>query len=136
MIKTTKLDHIGVYLADPVKDADWYVKYLGFKITGDFTLPSGHRAIFIVNDAANVTYELVGQPEGSPEYAKFKNGPADIAHVAFAVADVDEAFKQAKADGLDITEGIVDLPEFWSKGYRYFMVKTPTGEIVEFGQQI
>lgn len=135
MIKTTGLDHIGVYLADPVKSADWYVKNMGFRITGDFTLKSGHHAIFIRDDASGVTYELVGQPEGSPDYQRFLTGPSDVAHVAYGVADIEAAFKQAKDEDMEITEGIVELPEFWERGYKYFMVKTPTGEIVEFGKQ-
>ncbi len=134
MIKTNDLMHIGVYMADPVKAADWYVKNMGFKQIGDFTLGSGHRAVFVRSDATGVTYELVGQPKGSDAYNGFLKGPADIAHIAYTVDDVDAAFAQAKKEGLEIIEGIVELPEFWERGYRYFMVKAATGETVEFGR--
>ena len=132
MIKITSMQHIGVFMADPVKAADWYGKNMGFKIVGDFTTASGHRAIFVHSDAVGITYELVGQPKGSPEYHSFLTGPADIAHVAYEVEDIETAFAQAKRDGLDILEGIIDIPEFWKNGFRYFMTRAATGECVEF----
>ena len=136
MIKTISMMHIGVFMTDPEKAAAWYSTHMDFKVVGDFTTAGGHRAIFITSDSTGVTYELVGQPRGSELYASLLGGPADIAHIAYEVEDVEAAFAQAQAEGLDIDRGITDLPSFWANGYRYFMVRTATGEIVEFGREL
>ena len=134
MIKTTSMHHIGVYMTDPEAASAWYTTHMDFKVVGDFTTASGHRAIFITSDSTGITYELVGQPKGSEQYNSLLGGPADIAHVAYEVEDIEAAFAQAKEEGLNIMEGIVDLPTVWANGYRYFMVYTATGENVEFGK--
>ncbi len=132
MIKTTELQHIGIYMTDPAAAADWYVKNMGFQIIGDFTIAANSvRAVFIRSQALGVTYELVGQPKGTPLYDELRKN-SSVDHIAYTVEDVDAAFAQAKAENLDITEGIVEIPEFWEKGFRYFKVRTPTGESVEF----
>jgi lactoylglutathione lyase len=134
VLKTTKLDHIGVYLDDIKSAKAWYVDHLGCKTIGEFKLPQGHEIVFVREPVSGTTYELVGQPVGSAVYQVVKGGKGLIDHVAFAVEDIEASFSQAKTEGLDIIEGIISLPELWANGYRYFMVRTSSGEKVEFGQ--
>lgn len=134
MLASTGTAHIGLYVADAKASAKWYVDTLGFKEIGTFRTSSGHRAVFVRSDALGITYEVVQQPDGSESAKEFVSGPGRVDHVAYAVADVEKAFADAKKMGAEIIEGIVDLPEFWAKGYRYFMIRGAGGEKVEFGQ--
>jgi catechol 2,3-dioxygenase-like lactoylglutathione lyase family enzyme len=134
MLATTATAHIGLYVANAKAAAKWYVDTLGFKEIGSFMTASGHRAVFVRSDALDITYEVVQQPDGSDAAKEFATNPGRVDHVAFAVADVEKAFADAKKMGAEVIEGIVDLPEFWAKGYRYFMIKGAAGEKVEFGQ--
>lgn len=132
MIKTTAVDHIGVYVANARKAADWYISTMGFSEIGNFRLGAGHAIIFVRSEALNLTYELVQQPAGSPAAEEFANGGGRVDHVAFVVDDIEASLQDAKKQGLDIIEGIVDLPELWTKGFRYYMVRATGGEKVEF----
>jgi methylmalonyl-CoA/ethylmalonyl-CoA epimerase len=135
MIATTGMAHIGLFVADAKATAKWYIDTLGFKETGSFKTASGHRAVFIASDAmGGFTYEVVQQPDGSAAAKEFATGPGRVDHVAFFVKDVEKAFADAKNMGAEIVEGIVDLPEFWANGYRYFVIKGEGGEKVEFGK--
>lgn len=132
MIKLNGMQHIGVYLTDARAAADWYEKNLGFKRLATFTTSGGNEVIFIRSDAVGTTYELVGQVPGTPGYDAVKDGKALIDHIAYTVDNVEAAYEQAKQDGLEIISEITNIPEFWDNGFRYFMVKGPCGEKVEF----
>jgi lactoylglutathione lyase len=58
-----------------------------------------------------------------------------IDHVALNVLDIDKAYAEIKAAGMEILEdnAPVYLP-FWEHGVKYFTVRGPDGEKVEFNQ--
>ncbi len=132
MIATAGLQHIGLFVANARRSADWYVNAMGFREIGRFATRIGQDVIFVRSDALGVTYELVQQPAGSEAAAEFANNPGRVDHLAFLVDDIEAAFRQAKQDGEHIIEGIVDIPEFWDNGFRYFLVRAAGGERVEF----
>lgn len=57
-----------------------------------------------------------------------------IDHVALDVSDIDQAYTELKDTGLSPMEGApVELP-FWENGAKYFNVRGPDGEKIEFNQ--
>ena len=46
--------------------------------------------------------------------------------------DLEKEFEEAKACGMEIIEGIEQVPEFWENGFAYFLVYSPGGEKVEY----
>jgi catechol 2,3-dioxygenase-like lactoylglutathione lyase family enzyme len=82
----------------------------------------------------NFTIELY-EPglEKRGEIAARPDGHID--HVALNVLDIDQAYADIKAAGFEILEGDapVYLP-FWKNGVKYFTVRGPDGEKVEFNQ--
>ena len=52
------------------------------------------------------------------------------------VLDVDKAFEEVKAAGMDILEDAPVPLEFWEKGCKYFNIRGPDGEKLEFNQVI
>ncbi len=76
-------------------------------------------------------YELGLEERG--EIATRSDGHID--HVALNVLDIEQAYAEIKAAGIEILEdnAPVYLP-FWKNGVRYFTVRGPDGEKVEFNQ--
>jgi lactoylglutathione lyase len=72
-------------------------------------------------------------PEKRKQIAARSDGHID--HVALNVLDIDQAYVEIKAAGLEILEedAPVYLP-FWEHGVKYFTVRGPDGEKVEFNQ--
>ena len=77
-------------------------------------------------------YQLVGD-----ELAEVR-GRVDghIDHLALDVQDIERAFEDMRARGLTILEDAPVFLPFWDKGVKYFSVRGPDGEKVEFNQMI
>ena len=71
----------------------------------------------------------------------FENGQAALAdgayqHVALDVEDIEAMYQQICADHFEvITDGIEELP-FWENGVKFFMIKGPNEERIEFCQKL
>lgn len=58
-----------------------------------------------------------------------------INHWAFDTPDIEAAFENAKALGVDFKDTeIQSIPSFWKHGIRYFNIYGPNGETIEFCQ--
>ncbi len=57
-----------------------------------------------------------------------------IDHIAFDVADIEAAFNELHAAGFATLETAPVLLPFWERGDRYFNIRGPNGEKVEFNQ--
>lgn len=56
-------------------------------------------------------------------------------HVALDVTDIESMYQNICADGYEvITAGIEELP-FWDNGVKFFMIKGPNQERIEFCQK-
>lgn len=70
----------------------------------------------------------------------FENGQAAMTdgayqHVALDVEDIEAMFQKICKNGFDvITDGIEELP-FWENGVKFFMIKGPNAERIEFCQK-
>jgi lactoylglutathione lyase len=71
-------------------------------------------------------------PKQLAEIKGRSNGHVD--HFAIDVADVDHAFDTLKKAGFEILESTPTFLQFWKNGTRFFNVKGPSGEIIEFNQ--
>ena len=61
-----------------------------------------------------------------------KDGPVD--HIAFDVKDVENAFLQLKGAGFAMIEEKPVFLNFWEKGCKYFTIRGPDGEKLEFNE--
>ncbi len=122
MLKGRSLDHIGIASIDVEADVRYYVEVLGFRIIGHFG-----ECYFIQN--GGVTYEIYNGKE-QPEAAIGK-----IDHIAYTSRDIEQDYAYALEQGYEITtQGIESIDRFWDHGIRYFKIRTPGGEQVEFNQ--
>ena len=131
MIQCEKLQHVGIIVSDAQASAKWYTDYAGFRKKAEF-MASGSKVIFVYHDSSEMMLELIERPPGSDQSIQANEGEAWIDHLAFAVRDVENEFEKAKNEHLEIIEGICDVPDFWDHGFRYFLLRSATGEKIEY----
>ena len=92
-----------------------------------------HVAMMRRNDLTLELYQLT--VEQCKEVAA--RGDGHIDHFALNVIDIDAAYEEIKNAGFEIIEekAPVFLP-FWEHGVRFFTVRGPDGEKIEFSQML
>ena len=128
------LQHLGLPVTDLERSKAFYAQ-LGFTETLRTEIQEDADVIQVaMMEHENFTIELyqLGQ-ERRQEIAKRADGHID--HVALNVLDIEKAYAEIKSAGLEILEdnAPVFLP-FWEHGVKYFTVRGPDGEKVEFNQ--
>jgi catechol 2,3-dioxygenase-like lactoylglutathione lyase family enzyme len=126
--------HLGIPVSDIAKSIAFY-KDLGFSLIMDFSIPTpdGDVKVAMVDMYGFVVefYQLTGKD--LMEVKSRQDGHID--HFAMKVKDVDKAFAELKAAGIQpLSDAPVDLPV--DKGVRYFFVRGPQDEKIEFTQTL
>jgi catechol 2,3-dioxygenase-like lactoylglutathione lyase family enzyme len=125
--------HLGLPVTDISRSEDFY-RRLGFKAVMKTGLPAGDDAVQVVmmqiKGFVLELYQLVGSE--LDEVRTRADGHID--HFALDVQDIDRAFADVRASGLTPLEDAPVFLPFWDKGVRYFSVRGPDGEKVEFNQ--
>jgi len=133
--KINHIQHIGVPVTDR-KTSEAFYKKLGFQnvMTAEFDFKNdrGKVAMLQLDEMIIEIYQLPGSE--LTEIRNRKDGHID--HIAFDVDDIDIAFQYLKNEGFDIFEDEPVLLPFWENGCRYFNIKGPDGERIEFNQII
>ncbi len=119
----TGIQHVGI----PTKDMDATKKFyedLGFEV-----------AFETVNDEARVCflkmYNLVMEVYES-EDAAGKIGA--IEHVAIDVTDIEQVYKEICDKNMNTLQDEIHFLPFWDNGVRFFTIKGPNEEKIEFSQ--
>jgi lactoylglutathione lyase len=128
-----RIQHIGIPAHDLEVSIPFYER-LGFEnvMESPFEFDGGFGTCVMMKNH-EVIVELYQMPEKQlAEIKKRTNGPVD--HFAIDVTDVDHAFETLKKAGFEILEETPTFLQFWKNGTRFFNVKGPSGEIIEFNQ--
>ena len=128
------LQHLGLPVTDLERSKAFYMQ-LGFTEAMRMDIQPQTEVIRVaMMEHTNFIIELyeLGLEERG-EIATRSDGHID--HVALNVLDIDQAYAEIKAAGIEILEedAPVYLP-FWKNGVKYFTVRGPDGEKVEFNQ--
>lgn len=128
------LQHLGLPVTNLERSKDFYAQ-LGFIEAMRTDIQPQMEVIQVaMMQHENFMIELyqLGQ-EDLQEITKRADGHID--HVALNVLDIEQAYLEIKASGLEILEdnAPVYLP-FWEHGVKYFTVRGPDGEKIEFNQ--
>jgi lactoylglutathione lyase len=128
------LQHIGLPVTDLERSKAFYTQ-LGFVEAMRTNLPRLPEPIQVaMMQHEGLTVELYQLEEKErQEIAKRSDGHID--HIAFDVIDIEQAHNEIRATGLEILEedAPVFLP-FWEHGVKYFTIRGPDGEKIEFNQ--
>ncbi|MBM7624428.1 VOC family protein [Sporohalobacter salinus] len=131
----TGLQHIGLPVISLNKTITFYKK-LGFKVQSKtkITRPEGKLDVAFLkqNDLVLECYQF-NDPKLLEKIRNRKNGHID--HIALNVVDIEQAYSSVKDLGFKIKEAKIDsIPAFHDNGVRFFNIKGPNGETIEFNQ--
>lgn len=127
------LQHLGVPVTDLEASKSFYAR-LGFQPVMEKSFEDAEGPVSAVMvQRGSMVIELYLQPgERRAEVTRRRDGHID--HVAFSVRDIDAAFEELRAAGLEPQQAApVKLP-FWENGCKYFSIRGPDGETLEFNQ--
>jgi lactoylglutathione lyase len=128
-----KIQHIGIPAHDLEISIPFYER-LGFEnvMESPFEFDGGYGTCVMMKNH-EVIVELYQMPDKQlAEIKQRKNGHVD--HFAIDVSDVDLAFDTLKKAGFEMLESTPTFLPFWKNGTRFFNVKGPSGETIEFNQ--
>jgi lactoylglutathione lyase len=129
------IQHLGIPVTDLDTSVSFYTR-LGFKriLASGVDVPEENDRIVVAfmeqKDIVIELYQVTKQAR--KELITRKDGHVD--HIAFDVADVDKAFTELKAANFEMLEDKPVRLDFWERGCRYFTVRGPNGEKLEFNQ--
>ena len=124
---TTGIQHIGIPTNDIEKTIEFY-KNLGFEIALQTINEEADEKVAFLKLKTLVieTYEN--------KQAKLTNGAID--HVAIDVKDIEKVYELINHAGLNTTRDTIHFLPFWENGVRFFTIKGPNKEKIEFSQYL
>jgi len=128
------LQHIGIPVTDLARSKAFYTQ-LGFREVMRTNLPGAGETIAVaMMRHEGLTIELY-QLEQEVRQSIAKRTDGHIDHIALDVEDIEQAYAEICAAGLEMLESDapVFLP-FWDHGVKFFTIRGPDGEKVEFNQ--
>jgi len=128
------LQHIGLPVTNLERSKAFYSE-LGFVEILRTDLPRASEAIQVaMMHHQELTLELY-QLEQEERQAVARRTDGHIDHIALDVLNIEQAYSEICAAGLEVLEenAPVFLP-FWDQGVKFFTIRGPDGEKVEFNQ--
>jgi len=127
------IQHLGIPVTNLEQSVSFYNK-LGFNrvLAAQVPEPSGIIQVAMMkrDNVIVELYQLTG--EELEELRSRSDGHID--HVAFDVKDIDLAFSEIEAAGFETIEDSPVFLDFWDNGCKYFAIRGPDGEKLEFNQ--
>jgi catechol 2,3-dioxygenase-like lactoylglutathione lyase family enzyme len=125
--------HLGIPVTDLVKAKKFYRQF-GFIERWYVEIPKGDGVQPVSMMEKDGLFIELYQPWGPDRQKVAERKDGHIDHIAFTVKDIDRAFQEVKKAGLEtMEEAPVSLP-FWDNGIKYFNIRGPNGEKLEFSQ--
>jgi catechol 2,3-dioxygenase-like lactoylglutathione lyase family enzyme len=129
------LQHLGIPVTNLQASVDFYQK-LGFEkiLISNVDVPEENDAVKVAFvEQKGVILELYQVTRKNLEELRSrKDGHLD--HIAFDVADVEKAFQELKQENYVMVEEKPVFLNFWNRGCKYFAIRGPDGEKLEFNQ--
>ena len=128
-----RIQHIGIPVTDLSRSEAFYAS-LGFKNVMASTFQfNGAEGKVAMMQSGEIIIEIYQMPESElAEIRQRRDGHVD--HIAFDVADIDLTFDTLKKTNFTILEEAPVFLPFWKNGCKYFNIKGPDGERLEFNQ--
>jgi len=129
------LQHLGIPVTSLQNSVRFYTS-LGFKriLSSTVEVPEENDTIQVaMMKQKDVIVELYQVTENElKELRNRKDGHVD--HIAFDVADVEKAYQELKLTGYEMVEERPVFLNFWERGCKYFAIRGPDAEKLEFNQ--
>jgi catechol 2,3-dioxygenase-like lactoylglutathione lyase family enzyme len=129
------IQHLGIPVTNLEASVSFYTR-LGFSriLASAVEVPEENDRILVAfMEQKGIVIELYQVTlQARKELITRSDGHVD--HIAFDVADVEKAFKELKEAGFKMVEDKPVTLDFWERGCKYFAVRGPDGEKLEFNQ--
>ncbi len=129
------IQHLGIPVTNLDTSVSFYTR-LGFKriLASSVEVPEENDRILVAfMEQKGIVVELYQVTrQARKELITRSDGHVD--HIAFDVADVDKAFTELKEANFEMLEDKPVLLNFWERGCKYFAIRGPDGEKLEFNQ--
>lgn len=132
-VKIEKIQHVGIPVINLERSEAFYKK-LGFEnvMESTFEFDGGTGKVAMMQQG-EVIMEIYQMPEHLlGDIASRKDGHVD--HIAFDVKNIDSVFAEMKENGFEVLEDKPVQLAFWKNGCKYFNIKGPDGERLEFNE--
>lgn len=127
--------HLGLPVTN-IERSEAFYSQLGFKTVMKTELPAHDDAVkVIMMELKGFVMEMYQLARDDLAEVRAR-ADGHIDHIALDVQDIERAFEDMGARGLTILEDAPVFLPFWDKGVKYFNVRGPDGERVEFNQII
>ncbi|MBY7007398.1 glyoxalase [Clostridium botulinum] len=119
--------HIGIPTKN-IEETKAFYNSLGFKILLEtFNEEAKEKVAFLqLKDIVLETYETMNAAE--------ETGALD--HIAISVNNIEEVFTEIKNGGYCLLHENIQYLPFWENGVKFFMIKGPSEEKIEFCQKL
>lgn len=134
-LQLKRIQHIGIPVTDLARSEAFY-KRLGFEnvMVSGFDYNGGKGKVAMMK-SGDIIIEIYQMPAAElAEISQRKDGHID--HIAFDVDDIETTFQLLKSADFEIIEEKPIFLPFWENGCKYFYIKGPDGERLEFNQII
>ena len=128
------LQHLGLPVTD-IEESKIFYGQLGFQEVMKTSLPVQDDAVAVAMLELNGFILELYQPVGKELDEITKRSDGHIDHLALNVLDIDRAFEEIQEAGLEPLEDSPVFLPFWENGVKYFSVRGPDGEKIEFNQR-
>jgi lactoylglutathione lyase len=127
------LQHLGIPVTNLETTVEFYTR-LGFnRKHSAYVDEKDGRVLVAFMEQGGVLIEFYQVTEMErDEIRQRRDGHID--HIAFDVADVEKAFRELKEANFEMIQEKPVFLNFWDKGCKYFAVRGPDGEKLEFNQ--
>jgi len=130
------IQHLAIFVTDINRSRDFYEQF-GFKVKLSEAIPAEPEPVKVAFLELNgLTLELV-ELGGDMRQQIGSRDDGHIDHVALNVKDIEKAYAEMIANGFKALEE--NAPVFlniWKNGTKYFTIRGPEGEKVEFSQSL
>lgn len=130
------IQHLGIFVTDVEKSKEFY-KQFGFKEVLCKSVPHEPENVELAFlEQGGFTIELV-QLGGEMKEQVAGRTDGQIDHVALNVMDVEKAYKELVAAGFEVLEENAPVAmDLFDNGVKFFSIRGPDGEKVEFNQML
>lgn len=120
------IQHIGIPTNNMEQTQEFFLS-LGFSCIYSTTIGAGRNVRFF--DQSGILIEVY-----EPENSIAPIGQID--HIAIEVSSIEDAYREALSKGYQPMEGEICFLPFFENGVRFFTLKGPNNEKIEFSQPL
>ena len=128
------LHHVGIVVRDLEASVAWYGRHLGFERVYDLAIPGAIAAMIHRGDLRLELLQTEGATPMAAERKQFEQNLkiGGISHLAIAVDDLDRAYADLEANGVEAVLPPADVPQ--GRGDRYAYLRDNEGMLFELFQ--